>query len=131
MRVFNELEVELIEVCRDIDTLKLMVVVLIDEDEVRVDFKAPILSQDDTDLVPRAALTTHLRDGPILYQRGWRHAGVICQDAKLDEPESILGGVFLNSQETNLTRFAILEDDGAYFVAHGLHGYDFELLAQV
>ena len=43
---FNELEIEQIEVSLDVHALQLRVEVLIDQDKVRVDFKAAIFAKD-------------------------------------------------------------------------------------
>ena len=44
--VFDKLEVELIEICFDVYTLKLWIDVLVDKHKVRVDFEAAVFSQD-------------------------------------------------------------------------------------
>ena len=49
--ILDELQVELVEVCGNINALKLMVVVLVDEKEIRVDFEPAVFSQDDRHLI--------------------------------------------------------------------------------
>ena len=51
MGVLNEFQVKLGEVCLDVDALLLVILVLIDQHEVRVDLKAAIFAEDYTDLV--------------------------------------------------------------------------------
>ena len=56
MGVLNEFQVKLGEVSLDVDALLLVILVLIDQHEVRVDLKAAIFSDDDTDCVQLASL---------------------------------------------------------------------------
>ena len=60
MGVLHKLEVELVEVCRYVYALQLIVVVLVDENVVGVDFKAAIFASHDPDMVILVRLSIRL-----------------------------------------------------------------------
>ena len=109
MRFVHKLEVELVEICCDVDTLQLVIVVLVDEDEVRVDLKATVFTKHHANLVLLLTLVMYLADGAILEQRRDCQLGRIDQYSELDERYSALFFVILQSHETHLPSFALLQ----------------------
>ena len=69
MRVFDELEEELIEVSLDVDALHPRIIVLADQNVVRVDLEAAILASDYANVVALSRLAIRLDDVLILDQR--------------------------------------------------------------
>ena len=51
MCIFNEFEEKLVKIGCDVNALKLGVVILVHQDEVGVEFYAPVFSHDDAHLV--------------------------------------------------------------------------------
>lgn len=68
VRILDELKVEFVEVGLDVDTLHGLVVPVIDEHEVGVDFPAAILAKDNTHMVVKAFIID-ARDCSVLEQR--------------------------------------------------------------
>ena len=66
MRVLNKFEVELVEVCCNVDTLQLVVVVLVHEYKVGVNFKSTIFSQNNSNLVTLFCLIRYLANSSVL-----------------------------------------------------------------
>ena len=69
MRVFDELEEELIEVSLDVDTLQFRIIVLADQDVIGVDLEAAILASDYSNVVALSRLAIRLDNVLILDQR--------------------------------------------------------------
>ena len=55
--ILDKFKVELVEVCLDVNTLKLRVDILVDQHEVTVDFKSTVLTQDDPNAIVLAVRT--------------------------------------------------------------------------
>ena len=109
MRVSHKLEVELVKVCCNVDTLQLVIVVLVDEDEVRVDLDTTVFTKHHANLVLLLTLVFYLADGAILEERRNCQLGLIDQHSELNERYSILFFVVLQSHETHLPSFALLQ----------------------
>lgn len=60
VRIFDKLEEELVEVRRNVDALEPRVVVLVDQDEVRVELHAAIFADNHAYLVPFARVASSL-----------------------------------------------------------------------
>ena len=66
--IFDEFEIELVEVCLNIDTLQLWVVKLVHQTEIRVDLKCSILAHNHAHLIARAGCLVNLGHGTVLEQ---------------------------------------------------------------
>ena len=130
VRVGHKLEVELVEVCSNVDTLQLVIVVLVDQDEVRVDLNSTVFTKHYANLVLLLTIVFYLADGTILEQRRNCQLRLIYQHSKLDKRYSILFFVELQSHETHLPSFALLKYNRSY-ISERLDRDNFEGLTQI
>ena len=119
--IFDKPDIELVEVGLYVNALQLRIHVLIDEHEVRVDFKAAVFTHSDTNLI-FLAFWVSFGHWTILDEWRDRKLSLVWHHAKLYEFKSTLWAFFklcvVSSKETKLARIDVLEDKRTHFVAN-------------
>ncbi len=128
--IFDKLQEETVKVSFNIYTLILVVVVFVDEHEIRVDFITATSANHDAHLVILTRAEVFLCHRAVLNKLRSAELTACHFDTKLNQCEfprvPLLRLLILRAQESDLTSGDFFEDDGSALIADLLDGYNFK-----